>query len=130
MKTITPSLIILTLFCGLATAGAVELEGTVLSATKENAKIEIKGELMPAIGDAVKIYFKLPGVEQEISVASAKVTGVSSDAVTAKIEKATGAVANNQLARITSEKPQKRSAMVAATPTAVLLQLAEANGVN
>ena len=98
-------------------AQAVEIKGTVRSATADAATIAIEGESAPNAGDPVEIYFKLPGADTEISVGRGKVTAVRGDSVEAKIDKATGTVAKDQLARITSQKPQKRTA-IAASPGA------------
>ena len=107
------------LFCSCANVGAVEIKGTVRSATAENASIATEGEFLPSVGDPVEVYFKLPGADTEISVGSGKVTAVRGDSIEAKIDKATGTVSKNQLARITSEKPQKRSAITAATASPI-----------
>jgi Tetratricopeptide repeat len=107
----------LVLLCWCITAHAVEIRGTVRSATAESATIAIEGQLVPTVGDPVEIFFKMPGVDEEISVGNGKVTAVNADAVEVKIDKATGTVSKDQLAKITSEKPQKRNAT--ASPSAV-----------
>jgi hypothetical protein len=100
----------LLLLCWCTTARAVEMRGTVRSATANSVTIAIEGESAPIVGDSVEIYFKMPGVDEEISVGSGKVTAVTGDSVEAKIDKATGTVSKDQLVHITSEKPQKRTA--------------------
>lgn len=100
--------------CG---ARAVEIEGTVRSVAQETATIAIKSELFPNVGDLVEIYFKMAGADEEISVGSGKVTAVRPDSVEAKIEKATGAVARDQLVRISSANPQSKPAQSTATST-------------
>ena len=93
---------------------AVEINGTVRSVSDDVTTIIIEGESVPNVGDPVQIYFKLPGAEVEVSVGKGKVTAVKGDSVDVKIDKATGTVTKGQLARITSDKPQKR---IAAAPT-------------
>jgi Skp family chaperone for outer membrane proteins len=120
MKTRTCSVIMagIALCCSSMTVDAIEIKGNVRSATAENATIATEGELVPNIGDPVEVYFKLPGSDAEISVGSGKVTAVRGDSIEAKIDKATGTVSKDQLARITSGKPQKRGVIsgAAASP--------------
>lgn len=99
----------------LARAEAVEIKGTVRSVSGSTATVAIEGESMPSVGDKADIFFKLAGAEDEISVASASVVKVDGDAVQLN-EKASGDVAKDQLVRITSPNPQKRTAAVS-TPT-------------
>ncbi|HEY3165724.1 MAG TPA: OmpH family outer membrane protein [Candidatus Binatia bacterium] len=121
MKTRTGSAITagIALFCWCTTVDAVEIKGTVRSATADAATIAIEGESAPNAGDPVEIYFRLPGADAEISVGSGKVTAVRDDSVEARIDKATGTVSKDQLARITSDKPKKRSGTAAQSPATV-----------
>jgi hypothetical protein len=102
--------------CG-SIAAAVEIHGTVSDATQDTATIAIEGDSVPNVGDAVEIYFKAPGADEEVSVGNGKVTAISADSVEAKIDNPTGTLAKDQQARITSENPQPRSAVTAATPS-------------
>ena len=112
MKTRTRSTLMagIALFCWSTAVDAVEIKGTVRSATADAATIAIEGESAPNVGDPVEVYFKLPGADAEISVGNGKVTAVTGDSVEAKIDKATGTVSKDQLVRITSDKAQKRKA--------------------
>lgn len=110
------AVLLLAAFACSARVGAVEIEGTVRSVTGEKATIAMKSDLLPNVGDAVEVFFKLPGAEEEISVGSGKVSAVNADSVEAKIDKATGTVAKDQLAKITSTNPQKRNAAAAESP--------------
>ena len=101
---------VIALLCCCAKADAVEIKGTVRSGSADTATIAIEGESAPNVGDPVEIFFKLPGADTEISVGSGKVTAVHADSVEAKIDKATGTVAKDQLARIASANPKKRGA--------------------
>jgi hypothetical protein len=102
------------LICWLSLASlpgalAAEINGTVRKAAGQTATIVTDSELLPTAGDKVEIYFKMPGLDEEISVASGHVVEVVADSINVEIESATGEVNKDQLARITSEKPQKRT---------------------
>ncbi len=102
------------LIVALISASAVEITGKVSSVSGELAAIAIEGEMFPAIGDKVEIFFKIAG--QDVSVANGSVLKVDGDSVQVRIEDATGEVVQAQLVRITSEKPQKRTTSPATTP--------------
>ena len=110
MKFCLSAAILMSLLCWCARVDAVEIKGTVRSATATTATIATEGEFAPNIGDPVEVFFKLSGTDTEISVASGKVSTVKADVIEARIDKATGTLSKDQLARITSAKPQKRSA--------------------
>ncbi len=93
---------------------AVEIMGTVIEATPETAKIATDSEFIPNVGDKVKIFFKIPGLEDEVLVGTAQVIESNAGFVQAKIESATGTVDRDQLANITSESPRKKTATPAA----------------
>ena len=81
---------------------------------------------MPTPGDKVTIFFKMPGVEDEIAVASGQVVEIVAESINVEIDHATGEVAKGQLARITSANPRKRSDLTAApsvTPSAMVPRL-------
>ena len=81
---------------------AAEITGKVRDASGDAATIMIDGEALPAVGDSAEIFFKVPGADEEISVASGKVAAVEAKVVRIKIDKATGAIEKDQLARIKS----------------------------
>lgn len=95
-----------------ASLSAVEINGTVRSATDKNATIVTDSNLMPAPGDKVEIFFKISGSDEEVSVATGRVIGVDGSSVKVEIVNASGEVGKDQLARITSTTAQP-----AATPT-------------
>lgn len=100
------------LFCCRTDVDAVEIKGTVRSATAADATIAAEGEFIPNVGDPVQVFFKLSGTDSEISVGTGKVSAVKADFIEAKIDKATGSVGKDQLVRITSQNPQNRSVVV------------------
>jgi len=108
-KLIFSAAVLIVLLGSCDVAVSAEIKGTVRSATKNTATIAIQGQLTPNVGDPVQIYFKLAGSDVEISVGSGKVTTVHPGSIEAKIDKATGTVATDQLARITSQNPKKIS---------------------
>jgi hypothetical protein len=99
--------------------GAAEIRGHVQTSAGDTAAIIVDGDSVPSPGDAATIFFKLPGTDDEVLVATGKVTGVAGDSVTVKIDDAKGKVEKGQLARIVSDNPQKRSGPAAASSPAV-----------
>lgn len=97
-----------------ASLGAVEINGTVRSATDKYATIVTDSGLVPTPGDKVTIFFKMPGADEEISVASGHVVEIVAESINVEIDNATGEIAKDQLARITSANPRKRSDLTAA----------------
>lgn len=115
MKTIKPYLIAaISFYAAVAIAHAAEIRGTVSSATEEYATVTTDSDLFPVPGDKAEIFFKMPGKQVEISVASGHVYEITGSNIMVKIGQATGTVSKDQLVRIASEKPQKRT--VSATP--------------
>lgn len=112
-----------------ASLGAVEINGTVRSATDKYATIVTDSGLVPTPGDKVAIFFKMPGADEEVSVASGHVVEIVAESINVEIDDATGEVAKDQLARITSANPRKRSDLTAApsvTPSAMVPPLSPA----
>ena len=108
-------LIFLALF-GTNSLSAAENKGKVRDAGADNATVVIDGDTLPAVGDSAEIFFKLPGADEEVSVASGTVAAVEAKVVKIKIEKATGTIEKDQLARIKSgSAPQTSGASPAAT---------------
>ena len=87
---------------------AEEINGTVRTATAEYATATTESDLMPIPGDKAEIFFKLPGADTEISVASGHVYEITGANIMVKIDKATGSVAKDQLVRINSPNAKKR----------------------
>ena len=82
--------------------GAVS--GKVTEVAGQTVTVSVEGSAAPAIGDSVEIFFKLAGAEEEVSVASGKIISVEPGTVKVRVERATGDVAKDQFARITSSK--------------------------
>lgn len=87
----------------LSDPAAAEITGTVREVSGDTASVEPQGGT-PASGDGVEIFFQLAGVDEEVSVASGTVIGAEGGRVKVKIEKATGEVTKDQLARFTPGK--------------------------
>jgi uncharacterized protein (TIGR03067 family) len=94
-------LIFLALF-GVNSLSAAEITGKVRDTSQDSTTVLIEGDTLPIVGDSVEIFFKLPGANEEISVASGKVMAVDAKVVKVKIETTTGTVEKDQLARIRS----------------------------
>lgn len=101
----------------VAQLNAEEINGTVHSATPEYATVTTESELVPAPGDKAEIFFKLPGADTEISVATGHVYEITGPNIMVEIEKATGQVAKDQLVRIHSPNPKKQRERSSAAPT-------------
>ena len=104
---------------GNSVTGAANIQGTVSDVSGDTATITVEGDMVPVPGDEAQIFFKLAGADDEISVARGKVLKVNDDAVEVKIGDATGTVEKGQLARITSDDPQKRTAATKPSATAI-----------
>lgn len=98
----------LCIFAAVSVHGA-EIKGSVSEANGGLAKITVLSELVPNVGDAVRIYFIIPGGEDEVAVAKGRVAGIEGDSVSVKVEDAAGTVAKGQLAMFTSDKPGKKT---------------------
>jgi uncharacterized protein (TIGR03067 family) len=79
---------------------AAEITGKVRDASGDAATVVLDGDALPAVGDSAEIYFKVPGADEEIAVASGKVVSVDAKVVKIKIEKTSGTLEKDQLARI------------------------------
>lgn len=88
---------------------ATDINGTVQSATPEYATVTSDSDLIPSPGDKADFFFKLPGADVEISVGSGQVYEITGSNIMVKIEKVTGTVAKDQLVRINSPNPRKKS---------------------
>lgn len=95
-------------------ATAADINGVVQSSTVKYATVTSTSNLVPTPGDKAKIYFKLPGVDSEISVATGHVYEITGPNIMVQIDQATGTVAKNQLVRITSTNPKKKGEVQAA----------------
>lgn len=93
----------------IAPAGAAEINGTVRNAVDKYATVLSDSDLLPKPGDKAKIFFKLPGSSAEISVAEGHVYEITGEDIMVEIDNATGTVGKDQLVRIDSPNPLKRS---------------------
>lgn len=100
----------------IADIHAIEITGTVRSVSGEKVTVATTGDNVPNAGDKAEIFFKIEGVEGDVSVASGSVLKVEGDSVQLRIENATGEVAKDQLVRIKSDNPQKRTAAAPPPP--------------
>lgn len=96
---------------------AADIHGVVRSATAEYATVTTDSDLIPTPGDKVEIFFKLPGGDDEISVASGHVYEITGEQIMVQIDNATGSVAKDQLVRINSLNPKEKRTPTAAAPT-------------
>lgn len=111
-----PRLIFLALVAATSSQAA-EIAGTVREVSGDTATVTVQGDLIPAPGDKVEIFFKFGGSGDEIAVASGSVTGEEAGAVKVKITQAPGEVLKDQLARFTSSNPKPKSASLPSAPS-------------
>jgi hypothetical protein len=105
------------LFLFLAvTLRAETIAGKVVEAKGNAAAITVESDVMPAVGDAVTIFFQLPGGDDEVLVGTGKVTSVTGELVNVAVDDLKGTLQKDQLARIDSKNPQPKSS---ATPAAM-----------
>jgi hypothetical protein len=101
MKTSPPTRILVlgVAICLLASGllRAAEIKGTVRSVTGGTITVGLQGENVPNIGDKAEIYFKLAGMDDEVSVAAG---------IVVKIENASGSVEKDQRVRFTNGAAQ------------------------
>ncbi len=99
-------------------SGDTAITGTVRDASGDTATVATDAAWLAAIGDSVEIFFKIPGADEEISVATGTVTAVDAKLAKIKVVNATGTIEKDQLARI---KPgpgsPPKTPTVSASPT-------------
>jgi hypothetical protein len=102
-----------------STTSAAEIAGTVQSATAEYATVTADSDLMPSPGDKAEIFFKVPGADVDVSVASGHVYEITGANIMVKIDNASGTVAKSQLVRITSPNAKNKGDAAGATSVPV-----------
>jgi len=95
-----------------AAAIGAEIKGKVAEATEKTVRIVTDSDLLPNIGDKVEIYFEIPGLDDAVQVGTGLVTAVDANSITATIGETKTQLTRNQLARVTSASPRKRSELV------------------
>ena len=101
---------------GAVHAVAAELRGKVTAVTGSDVRIAVDGDLLPQVGDAVRLSFSIQG-GPEVPVGQWRVSAVSADGVQATRVQATGTPTVGQTATIDSASPTRRTAAPRATPT-------------
>ncbi|MCX6901396.1 MAG: PDZ domain-containing protein [Verrucomicrobia bacterium] len=91
-------------------AAAATIEGTVTGIADGEVKLTLTGDLLPNAADKVDFFFKIPGLDDEVSVGSGTVQSADGKTATVKFEKGTGKPQAGQLARIHSAAPRKAGA--------------------
>jgi hypothetical protein len=81
---------------------AGEIMGTVRSVAEGYATVKSNSDSMPRPRDKAQIFFKMAGVDDEISVAEGYVYEITGSNIMVKIDKATGTVEQGQLVRFTT----------------------------
>jgi membrane-associated protease RseP (regulator of RpoE activity) len=87
---------------------AIQITGKVGAVSGDTATIAMDGDVLPSVGDKVDVFFKVG--KAEVSVGSGKVTEATAGSVKARIDNATGNIAQDQFVRINSLAAKKRPA--------------------
>ncbi|MEY2562789.1 MAG: outer membrane protein [Verrucomicrobiota bacterium] len=86
----------------LSSLRAAPITGTVRLVAGDLATVTIDGGAMPPTGARAEFFFKITGLEDEISVASGSALGINHGNLMVKIENATGQVEVGHLVRFAS----------------------------
>jgi hypothetical protein len=89
-------------------AAAVELRGTVVGASGNEARIRVEGDLLPEVGDSVALSTSVGGIV--LPIGTWRVTRVDGDLVIAAKVEGEGVAAVDQQARISVANPRPRAA--------------------
>lgn len=108
-------LVIASLLLLAETCAAEEILGKVADANEDTVRITTDSSVLPRDGDVVEIYFQVPGLDESVQIGFGKVTGVTVEFITARIDKAKTKLTRNQLARVTSASPRPRAEVAAET---------------
>ena len=95
---------------------AIQITGKVAAVNGDTATIAIDGDVLPTPGDKAEIFFKMPGVDVDVSVANGHVQEITGQNIMVEIDNATATVSKGQLVRIKSPSPKKRT-IATATPS-------------
>ncbi len=91
---------------------AAEIEGKVTMVNDRQISIRCSSELLPAVGDKLRVLVEIPGGIQA-SAATATVTAINGSDVVATIDNSTGAVLPGHLVLIESPAPTRSSGATA-----------------
>ena len=120
LKILPEAALLFVVLFGAHSTLAAAIEGKVTAVAGNKVTINLEGTAAPAVGDEAEIFFKLAGLDDEVSVAAGKVASIREQTVEITIESGTGTVTKDQLARI---KPHSGSSpegtpTIAGTPSA------------
>ena len=101
---------LLVLLALVATAVAANPTGVVRAVNGDLVTIENNGDALPAVGDKAEIFFQLAGTDSEVSVATGRVQESAPGKIIVKIEKTSGTVEADQLARFITAGSQNPNA--------------------
>src|SRR4051812_44069429 len=102
MKNVGRAVLLIFFAAWISPATAASLTGVVRDASAELATVDLSGDVLPAVGDKVEIFFELAGTDTEVAVATGHVVEASAGKVVVKLDKATGTVEAKQRARFSS----------------------------
>ena len=95
---------------------AETIAGKISDARGDGATVVVEANLLPVVGDAVTIYFMLPGVDEEVLVGTGKVTSIKGELVNVTVDNLKGTLQKDQLARIDSKNPQPKGSTTPSSP--------------
>lgn len=93
------SFLIVSAFAFAKLADAATYNGTVRSVTGDVATVSMTGDVMPPNGTKAEFFFKIAGVDEEISVGTGSLLRIDHGDLLVKIENATGTIESGQSVR-------------------------------
>jgi hypothetical protein len=94
-----------------ATLSGAEIKGKVTRANGETVEVSTDSQWVPITGDRAEIYYNIPGLDEPVHVAAGRVASVSAGAIRITIDRHSGTIERNHLARITSNRPRRRGSV-------------------
>lgn len=98
------------LFLLTAAGFAAEIDGKIVEVKDKTLWVSVEADALPNPGDQAQIYFLIPGLDEPVDVGTGVMVELEGDLIVARIEKASGKVAKNQLVRFSTDQPQSRKA--------------------
>ncbi len=99
MKPLVRLIVFLVAINGAESLFSATYTGTVLSIEGNVAKVAMNGDVFPPAGARAEIFFKMPGIDEEILVATGSALKIDHGDLLVKIEEATGTVEKGHLVR-------------------------------
>jgi formylglycine-generating enzyme required for sulfatase activity len=87
-------------------AQADELKAKITAVDGDVVQMTVQGQLVPTVGDPVEIFYVIPGLNTEASVAKGKVQTIAGDRINVKIASKSSPIRTNYQARVLATQPR------------------------